>query len=179
MAAPESPRPASRRRRRLFIALGVMLALLVGVRAALPEVVRRVIESQASTALGRKVAVENVDLGLVMGRAQIDGLAVGGPDLVAPIDPAHAVVRLGSAAAQLAWLPLLSGKIHLREIALTSPSLRLERNPDGSLAPLVLAPPKPEPEPEKEKESGGIDLAIDRFSLDGAELQLVSATDAA
>jgi uncharacterized protein involved in outer membrane biogenesis len=180
MAAPESPRPAvSRRRRRLLIAFGVVLALLVGVRAALPEVIRRVIESQASAALGRKVAVENVDLGLVMGRAQIDGLAVGGPDLAAPIDPAHAVVRLARAGAQIAWLPLLTGKIHLREIALTSPSLRLERNADGSLAPLVLAKPAPEPEPEPEAESGGIDVAIDRFSLDGAELQLVSAADAA
>lgn len=176
MAAPDPSRPAaSRHRRRLFILLGV-LALLAGVRAALPEVLRRVIESSASEALGRKVAVEDVDLGLVMGRAKIAGLAIGGPDLAAPIDPERAVVRLASAGAQVAWLPLITGKIHLREIVLTEPILRLERNPDGSLALLVLAEPKPEPEPEAE--SSGIDVAIDRFSLDGAELHLVRSADA-
>jgi hypothetical protein len=182
MAAPQSdPSAASRRRRRLFIVLGV-LALLVGVRAALPEVLRRLIESNASEALGRKVALENVDLGLVTGRAKVEGLAIGGADLVAPVDPERAVVRLGSAGVQIAWLPLLQGKIHLREIALAQPTLRLERNPDGTLAPLVLAEPalepEPEPEPEAESEAGGIDVAIDRVSLDGAELHLVRSADA-
>jgi hypothetical protein len=43
----------------------------------------------------------------------------------------------------------------------------------------VLAAPKPEPEPEPDAEEGGVDVAIDRFSLDGAELHLVSAADAA
>jgi hypothetical protein len=178
MAAPDPPRPAARRRRRLWILLGV-LALLAAVRAALPGVLRRQIESNASAALGRKVVVEDVDLGLVTGRVKIEGLAIGGPELAAPVDPATALVRLGSAGAQIAWWPLLSGKIQLREIALVSPALRLERYPDGSFAPFVLAPPQPEPEPEPEAESGGLDLAIDRFSLDAVQLTLVSSADAA
>jgi uncharacterized protein DUF748 len=72
----------------------------------------------------------------------------------------------------------LRGRIHLREIALASPMLRLDRNPDGSLAPLVLAPPEPEPAPEKES-GGGIDLAIDRLALDNADLRLVAVPDGA
>jgi hypothetical protein len=182
MAAPDSPRPATKRsRRRLAIALAA-LAVIVAVRAALPEVLRRVIESKASAALGRQVRLEDVDLGLVMGRVLLEGIAVGGPRTGsgAPLDPASEVVRCQSAGAQIAWLPLLRGRIHLREIALASPMLRLDRNPDGSLAPLVLAPSEPEPEPPPEKESGGgIDLAIDRLALDRAELRLIEVPDGA
>jgi len=180
MAAPDFPRPAApRSRRRLAIAL-VVLGVLVAVRVSLPEVLRRVIESKASTALGRQVRLDDVDLGLVAGRVLLKGLAVGGPgaDSRAAQGPASEVVRCQSAGAQIAWLPLLHGRIHLREIALVSPMLRLDRNPDGGLAPLVLAPSTPETAPEKES-GGGVDLAIDRLALDAAQLRLVSVPDGA
>ena len=182
MAAPDSPRPAApRSRRRLAIALAVLF-VLVAVRASLPEVLRRVIESKASAALGRQVRLDDVDLGLVAGRVLLKGLAIGGPgpSSGAPLDPASEVVRCQSAGAQIAWLPLFRGHIHLREIALGSPMLRLDRNPDGSIGPLVLAPSEPEPEPPPEKESGGgLDLAIDRLALDAAQLRLVAVPDGA
>lgn len=180
-APPRAPRWS---RRRTGILFG-LLALGVGIRIALPELVRWQIESQASKTLGRKVEVADVDLGLVMGRASIEGLAVGGPDLVAPVDPASSVVRCASVGARIAWLPLLTGKLRLREIALVDPMLRLDRTPDGAIAPLVLAAAEPEsvaepePAPEAEEEGGGIDLAIERLSLDGAELRLVRQRDAA
>ena len=182
MGAPDSPRPAaSRSRRRLAIALAALF-VLVALRAALPEVLRRVIQSKASAALGRQVRLDDVDLGLFAGRVLLKGLAVGGPGPPsgASLDPASEVVRCQSAGAQIAWLPLLHGRIRLREIALVSPMLRLDRNPDGRLAPLVLAPSEPEPEPAPEKESGGgIDLAIDRVALDRAQLRLVSVPEGA
>jgi hypothetical protein len=164
-------------KRRSTVVVLVLLALAILVRALMPTGIRMAIERTAGDALGRKVEVANVDLGLILGRASVEGLAIGGPDRVAPIAAGSEVVRVGRVGAQIAWLPLLQGKVHLREIALVEPAVRLERNPDGSLAPLVLAPPAP-PEPEPPQKGGeGLDLAIDRLSLDRAGLALVRHSD--
>jgi hypothetical protein len=162
----------------MWIGIG-LLAFGVLVRALLPLGARMAIERYAGDALGRRVDVWDVDFGLLFGRATVKGIVIGGPDRVAPISAGDAVVTVGSVAAQIAWLPLLQQKIHVREIALVEPAVRLERNPDGSLAPIVLAPPAPAPEtpPEPEPEGGGLDLAIDRFSLDKASVALVRHSD--
>lgn len=171
-------------RRRTLLALAV-LALGVLLRAALPEGLRLGIERAASGALGRRVEVADVDLGLFAGRAAIEGLAIGGADVAAPLDPEALLVRCASAGVRIAWLPLLTGRIRIREIALVEPRLRLERAADGSLTPFVLAPAAPdaeEPAPpaaDAAESEGGLDLAIERVSLDRAELGLVRQRDAA
>ena len=175
-----SARASFWRRRGSWVLIG-LLAFAVLVRALLPLGARMAIERYAGDALGRRVDVADVDFGLLFGRAKVKGIAIGGPDRVAPITKDAAIVTLGSVAAQIAYLPLVQGKIHLREIALAEPAVRLERNADGSLAPIVLAPPAQalEVPPEPEPEGAGLDLAIDRFSLDAASLALVRHTDAA
>jgi hypothetical protein len=176
-----APHDARRRRWPVWLGLG-LLASAIGVRVALPELLRRTIESQASQALGRKVELADVDLGLLAGRVSLEGLKIGGADLAAPVEPQSAVIGLAHLGAKLDWLPLLSGKIRLEEIALAEPMLRLERTLEGGIAPLVLAASAPEPEPAEPEteteEGGGLDLAIAKLSLDGALLRFVRQRDA-
>ncbi len=172
----------TRRRTRLALAA---LALGILLRTALPEGLRIGIARAASDALGRRVEVADVDLGLFAGRASVEGLAIGGADLAAPLDPEALWLRCASAGVRIAWLPLWTGRIRIREIALVEPMLRLERTADGTLAPFVLAPAAPPteepalPAEEAAESAGGLDLVIESVSLDRGELKLVRQRDAA
>jgi uncharacterized protein involved in outer membrane biogenesis len=167
-------------RRRTWLLIG-LLGVVVLARALLPIGARMAIEHFAGDALGRRVDVADVDFDLLTGRAKVKGIAIGGADRAVPITREAAIATLGSVAAQVAYLPLIRGKVHLREFVLVQPEVRLERNPDGTLAPIVLAPPAPAPAtpPEPEPEGEGLDLAIDRLSLDAARVALVRRSDQA
>lgn len=81
-----SERPWWRRRRWIVLA-GVVL-LLVAVRVALPHVLRRVLESQASSFLAGTVTVADVDLWLLQGAVEVQGFELIGD--AAPAAPADA-----------------------------------------------------------------------------------------
>lgn len=73
---PSSPRPWWRRRR--WIVLASLVLLLVAIRVALPHVLRRVIESQASSFLAGTVTVADVDLSLLQGAVEVHGFELIG-----------------------------------------------------------------------------------------------------
>src|SRR6266550_2824056 len=109
--------PAARafvsRRRRWLVLLGVLVVL----RAALPEVVRRVLVSQLSQRLRTRVDVGDVDLALHRGGVALEDVALYAPD--APGEPP--VIAWKRFAVELRYLPLLWKTVQLRDIELERP----------------------------------------------------------
>jgi hypothetical protein len=112
----------------------ICAAVLLVARAALPFGVEWVIESQATRAFGRRVQVGDVDLALLRGLAVVEDLHVGAAPSAETREPSLA--RLGRLVANFEWTRLLSGEIRLRELTFVSPSMRLERQPDGQVVPI-------------------------------------------
>ncbi|MBX3023961.1 DUF748 domain-containing protein [bacterium] len=135
-------------------------AVLLVIRAALPEVLRRVIVSQASQALNARVDVGDVDLRLWRGGIALEDVAVrekGAPeppppaaeeeDEHAPPPPAFdaysPIVGFKRLAVELRYLPLLRKTIQLRSITLDTPRVALDRLASGDLNLLALVPQQP------------------------------------
>src|SRR5213594_680807 len=142
--------PAARafvsRRRRWLVLLGVLVVL----RAALPEVVRRVLVSQLSQRLRTRVDVGDVDLALHRGGVALEDVALYAPD--ARGEPP--VIAWKRFAVELRYLPLLWKTVQLREIELEGPHVALDRLASGDLnlrrllppsEPTPAAPPAPQP----------------------------------
>ncbi len=131
-------------------------AVLLVVRAALPEVLRRVIISQASQALNARVDVGDVDLSLWRGGVALEDVAVrakGAPtpppppkDLPkdAPPPPAFdaysPIIGFKRFAVELHYLPLFSKTIQLRDIEFEAPRVALDRLATGDLNVMALVP---------------------------------------
>lgn len=171
------------------MALALLAALGIGVRALLPWAIARTIESQARSQLGLPVSLANVDLWLVSGAVALEGLVVGRvaleqDDAAAAPDPDAALLRLSRLFVHLDWGALLGRRVHLRALELDSPQLRLERDAEGRIEPLgpqAFEPepepesesePEPEPEPESAEPSEPWSFAVDRFDLRALELEL-------
>lgn len=103
---PEADAAARRRpwRRRMAIALGVLVLLLVVVRLLLPTAIERGAAWAGPRYLGLPVRIANVDLGLLRGRITVEGLAVGSrfdavlPEETAPAEQAAAARAPANAA---------------------------------------------------------------------------------
>lgn len=181
-------RHALHRWRWWLIALGVVLV----IRAALPEILRRVIVSQASQALNARVDVGDVDLRLWRGGIALEHVAVrekdapqppppaGEADPQAPPPPAFdeysPIVGFERFAVELRYLPLFSKTIQLREIVLTAPRVALDRLASGDLNVMALVPqqaveveagaaPAPVETPAPGDAGGGWAFALDTFDL--------------
>lgn len=134
----------------------VALAVVVVVRAALPEVLRRVIVSQASQALNARVDVGDIDLRLWRGGVTLEEVAVrekGAPepppppeavDPDAPAPPAFdaysPLVGFKRLTVELRYLPLFRKTIQVRTIELVAPRVALDRLATGDLNVLALVP---------------------------------------
>jgi len=157
---------AALRRPRNLALLGVFV-LCIGVRAALPEVLRRVIVSQADAALVGRIELDDVDLSLLFGGATLEGLRVYTDELPAspasgppgppaspssptgtpPPPPAEAKAPLFSAnrlAVDLSWLGLVRKTVRIQGVELEGFAVRLDRAADGVL---VLPAPVPKDAP--------------------------------
>ncbi len=166
-------------RRRSFRALAILVGIALAVRAALPWVIARTIESQARSQLGVPVRLGNVDLWIVRGAVALEDLAVGrkgegSAEAAAEPDAATALLRLRRLFVDLDWSDLLERRVHLRELALDGPSIRVERDAAGRIDP--LGPPAPTDEPPAEPSAGEASepwsFALDRFDLRELTLEL-------
>ena len=96
-------------RRWWAIAAYVLIVLLVGVRLALPYVLRRVIESQGEAFLAGKVKVANVDLWLLHGAVAIEGVELLGDRAIAATTAASAGGVQAAATATVQPAPSTDG----------------------------------------------------------------------
>jgi hypothetical protein len=140
------------RRPRNRILLGVVL-LGVGLRIALPYLLRPQIVSRADAALVGRITLADLDLSLLRGGVTLHGLEVYADELPPPGAPAaeekpplFAAKRLWT---QISWLALLGKTIEVEELELDGFVARLDRLKDGVLLPKPVpseAPDEPEPE---------------------------------
>src|SRR5262245_48739989 len=124
MAEERAARTSWLRRRRWWILFGVLVVL----RVALPEVLRRVIVSQASQRLATRVEVGDVDLRLWRGGVALEDVALYSPTAT-PTDPP--LIAWKRFAVELRYLPLLWKTAQLRSVVLDAPHVALDRLADG------------------------------------------------
>ena len=129
---------------------------MIAVRVALPEVLRRVIISQASQALNARVDVGDVDLRLWRGGVALEDVAVREKDAPEPppppkdvpkdappppaFDAYSPVIGFKRLAVELRYWPLFRKTIQLRDIELDAPRVSLDRLASGDLNVLALVP---------------------------------------
>lgn len=150
--APAAPRSGRRRRwlRRLAIATGVLLGLLVVVRMLLPTAIERGAAWAGPRYVGLPIRIANVDLALFSGALTIEGLAIGSrADAVLP-DPAPALDEPAPAPApQDGALPDAASAGG--ESPEAAPAGEAVDAPEAEPAP-SLAIEDPEPEAPEERE---------------------------
>ncbi|MDH3686710.1 MAG: DUF748 domain-containing protein [Myxococcales bacterium] len=123
-------------KRRLYV-LGTLVALAIGVRAALPSVLEHLIASQGTKALGLPVAVGNVDVALHRGVIALEDLDIGG-DLAPRL-------HCESIRANLHSLNLLRGQVQLERLEIGRAEIALALLADGTPAPLIRTDEPGEP----------------------------------
>jgi Domain of Unknown Function (DUF748) len=155
---------ASRRR----VAVGLVVLLLLGVRAWLPSWLRTEIESQAGANLTGTLHVGDVDLWLVRGAIALEDVQfrLDGDREEAP--PFAAWSRL---YVNLSWLSLLGGTVRLQTVEIDDPVLALDRTRAGEVPlPGLREPTQAEPE-EEGGEAWGV--VVDRAFLRHGSVRLV------
>ena len=111
----------SRRFKVSLIVLAGLVVLTAGLLWALPEIVRRVALDQIPKRTGRAVAIGDVDLNVFTGRLAIKGFRLADREGPAPF------VEFERFDVRLSPLALLRSHVHLAEIALTAPTVRIVR----------------------------------------------------
>jgi len=151
-----------RRRGLLMAGAGVVLAVVLLVRMVLPVLVERGIAHGSRAFAGLPARVGNADLSLLGGRVVLEDVSVGAaPDGVGPWEAAWnppqvdaPLLHVDALVVQWSWPALLRGNLRLEELAMESPSARIIREKDGSIAPLgktravAQGPPAPAPAAE-------------------------------
>ena len=161
----------SRWRRVLFVSLGILVGLGIIVRVAAPEVLRRTAVSQSPKFINGHIELENIDLSVLMGRIELEGLVVYSDK--APEDP---LLRLHKLAVEIGWGALFEGRIHVEDILLDRPEIDLAVNAEGHLNWESL-PIEQEEVPEKtsSEETSHLVVRIDGASVRDAQLQFTDA----
>jgi hypothetical protein len=156
--ADETPIPRPFWRRRW---LWAVVATLVVLRAAVPEVVRQVLVSRAAETLKTRVEVGDVDLAFMRGGVTLEDVALYSPAPEAAGDPPLVAWKRFTVA--LRYLPLLWKTIQLRTLELDEPRIVLDRLATGELNLRRLVPASepdavaagPPPQHDREKAAAG------------------------
>ena len=136
--------------RALAIGLGLLALLLAGARIALPGLLHDQAVASAREQ-GLDLTIGDVSLSLLAGELELTGVAVATADAEAG-SAGDGWLRVGRAAANLAWWPLVSRTVHLSSFELERGSVRLIHH-EGALA-IPWTPPESTPdEPEDAAES--------------------------
>jgi|GEM_PF-2135495 len=152
----------------IIVAVCLVVAAVVLV-LSLDGIARTAIESQAGAALGTRVAVTNVHIGVVNGSAEIKGLEIANPAGY----PAANLLELGRAKVALRIGSLLGDTVQVKEITLEAPVLHLAQQGLKTNLQAVLdnaAGAGGESE-KKPAAKAGKKFKIDRISISGAKFE--------
>ncbi len=178
------------RRPRNLVLLGLVV-LAIGVRIALPEVLRRVIVSQADAALVGRIELDDLDLSVLFGGVTFKGLRVytdelpalasgptatptspaasaSAPDGAPPAPPADVKAPLFSAkrlAVDLGWLAVLRKTVDIESVELEGFAVRLDRAADGGVVLPAPVPKEGPAAPEPAKPGSPWKVRIDALAL--------------
>lgn len=120
--------------KKLFIVIGAIVLLLIVIVAAVPFLIdvnrfKPTLETDLSTALGRKVQIGNISLSLFSGAVKVDDVSIAD-------DPAFGstpFLQAKQLAAGVAIAPLVfSKKLEVSSFTVTDSTVTLLRNPAGT-----------------------------------------------
>src|SRR5262245_23975762 len=151
-------------RRSIAIVL-VVLVLIGGALWALPEIVRRVVVDQATTALGRPVTIDDVDLNVFTGRIAVKKLRV------AERQGREAFVSFDRLDLHLAYWPLVRSSVGIYDVRLDGLAVRAVRTGEArfSFSDIIEKFSKPAPETPP----GRWTYTVDRLALTRASITAV------
>jgi len=115
----------TRRRRRPWRVLAVLVLLLVGLRALLPWLAEYTLERVLSGALAARFEIGAIDLALHEGEIVLEGLTLRTPDTGAELAGVRRV------ALEIDWGALLSGSLEVERLAVEEPRLLLSFDAEG------------------------------------------------
>jgi AsmA protein len=177
--------PKSRRftmAKRILITIGVIVLLLIVVALALPLFIdanrfKPTLESDLSSALGRKVDIGNISLSILSGSVSVDSVSIADDAAFSPA-PFLSAKQL---SAGVSLMPLIfSKRLHVSSFTVTDPQVTLLRAPSGrwnysSLgATSSPAPATGKPAESKAPESTTGSAQATNFSV--AELKISNGT---
>jgi hypothetical protein len=186
-ADPAAPAVRSWHRWRRSAVVLALVILLLGLRVALPSILRSQIERRANAAIAGRLTVGGVDLGLLSGALTLKDVMLRAEDATPDMPP---VLELRRLYVRVDYLSLLRHTIRIKDLAVDSPAAHLERLASGMvLLPGVRAIPPaavqaaptntttsstaPAPEPPAEKPADTPwNIVVDQADLRGGRLSL-------
>jgi hypothetical protein len=120
----------SRLKRRLLFLLVFLVALMVGVRIAIPLLARSFAVPAISRELQTEFSLQNLRLGLLRGFVGLHGISIQQPT---GFDEDPPLLQIGNLSVDLAVSDLLRGKFRVQEAAIDKLALHVVRNADGRL----------------------------------------------
>jgi hypothetical protein len=152
--------------------LTASLVLVALIRVAVPIVLARVLSTEASRALGARVAIGDVDLGLLRGTIALEDVAVFAlpPETDGATLPTRdqALVTWDAFAVNLRWLDLPFGTVGFSHVLLDGPVVRVERAQDESIDLVKVFAPATGGDDEEEAD---LEASPWRFFLESGELR--------
>ena len=106
----------------LLALVGVVLVSAVVLHLWLGALIKAGVEQVGPMVTGTSVTLKNVDIGLLAGRAQLEGLAVGNPKGF----KAPAALKVGTARVRIKWGSVLSDRVVIEEITIDAPVVTYE-----------------------------------------------------
>jgi len=157
-----------------------LLVLVVVIRAALPYVLRPVLEDQISALLTGRIEIEDVDLALLRGEAAVEGVRVFGAEDGEP------PVAFRQLLANVSLVGFPFSEVVVENLHLLKPVVRVVREADGTLNLERLPAPPAEDEaaeepvpPEGEaalEEDSGWPIGLTRLALQDATISFLDRT---
>lgn len=158
----------SRFRKLTLIVVAGLVLLAGGFLWALPEIVRRVALDQIPKRTGRAVTIGDIDLNLFTGHLAIKSFRLADREGPEPF------VDFERFAVRLSPIALLRSHIHLGEIVLTAPSLRIVRTgpAEFNFSDLLGGAKEPIAEPEPPAAPGRWTITVERLSVSRGRVQV-------
>src|SRR2546430_3191430 len=106
----------------LLALIGVALVSSVVLHLWLGTLIKTGVEQVGPTVTRTSVTLKNVDIGLLAGRAQLEGLAVGNPQGF----QAPTALKVETARVRIKWGTVLSDRVVIEEITIDGPEVTYE-----------------------------------------------------
>jgi hypothetical protein len=153
----------------------VVVVLLVVILMLGPNVAVKVVNAKAGDFVNAEVSLNEIDLNLLRGYVEIEGLTVEQPegfegDPLLELPHAHVKLDIGS---------LMKQPIVIRDIVVEGLSANIIKNADGvmNVEKLAKTPPEPKEEPETAKSAGDPPaVALDNLLIDNLKVRYVDAS---
>jgi len=106
----------------LLALVGVVVVIAVVLHLWLGTLIKNGVEQVGPKVTRTSVTLKDVDIGLLAGRAQFEGLAVGNPQGF----QAPTALKVGTARARIKWRSLLTNRVVIEEITIDGPEVTYE-----------------------------------------------------